>query len=130
MLRKAESVYYPLAIRPSSSSDSKADPASSEAGDIQSSLPKVPPAANTPSKGAKQAEDTSMTGEINKDVVQGSGLPPIAPKDPSKEKETSQNMELVLATLTVPQKRILRIRPKCPPWPQVHNLPWTQKKNL
>ena len=104
VLRKAENVYYPPAIRPLSSSDSKANPASSEAGGIQGSLPKVPLVANTPSKRAEQVEDTSKTGEINKDVVQGSGLPLIAPKDPSKEKETSQSMELVLATLTVPPK--------------------------
>ena len=33
VLKRAESVYYPPAIRPASSSDSKADPASSEAVD-------------------------------------------------------------------------------------------------
>ena len=69
VLRKAKNVYYPPAIHLSSSSDSKADPASSKAGDIQGSLPKIPPAANTPSEGVEQAKDTSKTGEINKDVV-------------------------------------------------------------
>ena len=86
MLRKAENDYYPPAIRPLSSSISKVNPASSEVGDIQGSLPKIPVATNTPSEGAEQAEDTSKIGEINKEVVQGSGIPPIAPKDPSKEK--------------------------------------------
>ena len=37
-------------------------------------------------------------------MVQGADLPPVAPKDPSKEKEASQSMELVLATLPVPLK--------------------------
>ena len=52
-LRKVESIYYPPAISPSSSSDTKANPVSSEAGDVQGSLPKAPPAANTPSKEAE-----------------------------------------------------------------------------
>ena len=104
MLRKAESVYYPPAIRPSSSSSSKADWVSSEAGEIQGSSPKAPPVANTSSKGVEQAEDTVKTGDVNEGVAQGADPPPIAPKDLSKEKEASQSMELVLATLATPPK--------------------------
>ena len=104
MLRKPESIYYPLAIRPSSSLDSKANPVSSKAGEIQGSQPEVPPVANTSSGGAEQAEDTTKTGDVNKEIVQGSDPPPMALKDPSKEKETSQSMELVLATLSIPPK--------------------------
>ena len=104
VLRKAGSVYYPPAIHPSNSSDSKADPVSSEAGEIQGSPSKAPPAANTSSKGVEQVEDTSKTGDVNKEVFQGSDLPPTALKDPSKEKKTSQRMELVLATLAIPPK--------------------------
>ena len=104
VLRKVENDYYPPTIHPLSSLNSKVNPASSEVGDIQGSLPKIPVATNTHSEGAEEAEDTSKIGEINKNVVQGFGLPPIAPKDPLKEKETSQSMELVLATLTVPRK--------------------------
>ena len=51
--RKAESVYYPPAIHPSSSSDSKVDPVSSEAGEIQGNPPLAPPAAHTSSKGTE-----------------------------------------------------------------------------
>ena len=51
--RKAESVYYPPVIHPSSSSDSKVDPMSSEVGEIQGSPPLAPPVAHTSSKGAE-----------------------------------------------------------------------------
>ena len=57
---------------------------------------------------AEQVEDTTKTGDVNKEVVQGVDLPLIAPKDLSKEKETSQNMELVLATLSIPSKKDLK----------------------
>ena len=46
-------------------------------------------------------EDTSKAGEVNIEAVQGSELPPLALRDTSKEKETSQSMELVLATLPI-----------------------------
>ena len=77
---------------------------SSVASEGQGSPSKAPSVANTSSKEAKQAEDTTKTGDINKKVVYGANLPPIAPKDHSKEKETSQSMELVLATLLIPLK--------------------------
>ena len=75
-----------------------------EAGEILSSPPKAPPAANTSSTVAEQAEDTTKIRDVNKEVVQGANLPSLAPKDFFKEKETSQSMELVLATLAIPPK--------------------------
>ena len=66
--------------------------------------PKASLAIGTITKGAKQAEDTSKTGEVNREAIQGSELPSPAPRDTSKEKETSQSMELELATLTIPPK--------------------------
>ena len=42
--------------------------------------------------------------DVNIEVVQGSDLPPPVPRDTSKEKETSQSIELVLVTLTIPSK--------------------------
>ena len=60
MLRKAVSVYYPPAICLRSSADSKADPESSEAGEIQSSPPKAPPAANVSLEGVQQAKGTTV----------------------------------------------------------------------
>ena len=89
VLRKVESIYYPPAIHLSRSSDSKADPASSEVGEIQGNPPKAPLATRTSSKGAEQAEDTSKIWDVNTKVVQGVNLPLLASKDLSKEKETS-----------------------------------------
>ena len=69
VLRRAESIYYPPAIRPSSFSDSKADLVSSEAVEIQGIPSKALPAANTFSKGAELAEDTIGAGDANKEIV-------------------------------------------------------------
>ena len=89
VLRKAESIYYPPTIRLQNSSDFTADP------------PKAPPAIGAIIKGTEQAEDTLKAGEVNREAIQGFELPPPAPRDTSEEKETSQSMELVLATLTI-----------------------------
>ena len=78
---------------------------SSEAGEIQDNPPKAPPTANTSSEETEQAEGVTKTGDVNKWEVQGSDLPSTAPKDPPKEKEASQNMELVLATLPIHSKK-------------------------
>ena len=51
VIRRAESVYYPPAICPTSSSDSKADPASSKAAEAQGSPTRAPPTVNTSSEG-------------------------------------------------------------------------------
>ena len=104
ILRKLESIYYPLAIRPSSSSGSQADPVSSEDGEIQVSPSNVPPIANTSSKGVELAEDTSGMGDANKEAVQSTELPPPISNDRPPKKRTSQGMELVLATLAIPSK--------------------------
>ena len=81
ILKKAKSIYYPPAIRPSSSSDSQAGPMSLEVGEIQGSPSKTPPIANTSSKGEKLAEDTSGAGDANKEIVQSTKLPPPIPKE-------------------------------------------------
>ena len=86
VLRKAKSIYYRPTIRLSSSSDSKADPVSLEAGEIQGIPSKAPPVANTFSKGAELAGDTTGVGDANKETVQGTELPPFVPKDLSQEK--------------------------------------------
>ena len=104
VLRKAGSVYYPQAIRLASSSDSKVDPAPSEVGEAQGSPPKASLADNTFSEGGEQAEDTTRDGDVNEGTVQGADLAPPIPGDLLKEKETSQSMELVLATLAIPPK--------------------------
>ena len=77
---------------------------SSEVGEIQGNPSKIPPAANTSSKGAELAEDASGTRDANKEAVQSTELPPPIPKDCPPKKRTSQGMELVLATLAIPPK--------------------------
>ena len=86
MLRKAGSVYYPLAIRLASSSDSKADPSPLEASKVQGCPPKAPFAADTSSEGREQAEDTTRFGDVNEVPVQGVNLAPTVPRDSLKEK--------------------------------------------
>ena len=128
VLKWAESVYYPLAIRPASSSDSKADPASSEAAEAQGSPTKAPPTVNTSFEGGEQAEDTPKVGDANQGTVQGAGLAPTVPGD--LPKETSQNMELVLLTLAIPSKANPKDRAQVPPQQQIPSLPKMLKKNL
>ena len=74
VLRKVESIYYPPAIRPQNPLGFTFDP------------PKIPPAVGTTSEEVEQAKDTSKVGEVNIEAVQGSDVPPSAPRDTSKEK--------------------------------------------
>jgi len=104
VLRKVESVYNPPAICTLSSTDSKIDPGSSEASQIEDSPSKAHPVANTSQEGVKQAKGTAEAGNVNKEADQAFDLPLMALKDLSKDKETSHNMELVLATLSIPPK--------------------------
>ena len=115
MLRRAESVYYSPAIRLVSSSESKADTASSEAAEAQGSPTRAPPATNTSSEGGEQVEDTTKAGDADQGAVQGIGLAPTIPGDLPKEKETSQSMELVLATLAIPSKLDPKDKVQVPP---------------
>ena len=106
ILRKPESIYYPPAICPVSSSNPKADPISLEASEIQGSQTEASSTANVNTflPRTRRAEDTLQIEDANKDAVQGSNLPPAIPGDSSKEKENSKTMELVLATLSMPPK--------------------------
>ena len=106
-----ESVYYSPAIHLVISWDSKADLASSEATEAQGSPTRAPLAVNTSSEGGEQAEDTTKAGDAN----QGANLAPTLPRDLPKEKETSQNMELVLATLAIPSKVDPKDKAQVPP---------------
>lgn len=91
-LRKAKNVYYPLVIRSSGSLGFKADPVSLEADEGKESPPKAPPIANISSKEAGQSEDAEKEVDTTKEGAHDVALPPIALKDPSKEKEASHNM--------------------------------------
>ena len=103
VLRKAKSVYYPQAIRSSSSSSSKADTPPEVANPEKSSLKKVPPTSGSPSKVAEQLELNETKTEVTKEVAPDATKPPAAPQDPTKDKEVSI-MEIVLASLPIPTK--------------------------
>ena len=51
-----------------------------------------------------QAKDPEKAAETNKENTQDAAQLSVAPSDPSKEKEASKNMEIVLATLPMPPK--------------------------
>ena len=106
--RGADNVYYPPAIRTSSSSGSKAGQVSSEADEGKESPPKVPSTANISSKEAGQSEDVEKTANTTKEGAHDAVQPPIAPRNLSKEKNASQSMEIVLATLPIPSKEDLK----------------------
>ena len=42
--------------------------------------------------------------DLTKEAARDAALPPVAPKDSLKEKEASQSMKIVLATLPIPSK--------------------------
>ena len=130
MLKKAESICYSPTICPVSFSDSKADLASSKAGEAQGSPPKALPIANNSSEGREQAEDTIRTVDVNKDTVQGADAAPTAPGDLLREKETSQSMELALVTLAIPPKVDPKDKAQLPHTAADTSLPRMQKKNL
>ena len=69
MLRKEESIYYPPIKRHQSSWDSTANP------------PKAPPTIGAITKGVEQAKDTTNARKVNREAVEGSELPPLAPRD-------------------------------------------------
>ena len=95
-LRRVESVWYPPAIRASGSSGSKADIATKEANTGKESPTKVLPSVNSPSKEAERPKVAEKETDITKEVAHDVAQPPVAPKDPSKEKEASHNMEIFL----------------------------------
>ena len=106
--RKVESVYYLPTIHVSGSLGSMVDIASKEANDGKESPTKVLPSVNIPSKETEQPEVAEKATDITKEVAHYANLPPVVPKDPSKEKEAFHNMEIVLATLLIPTKEDLK----------------------
>ena len=110
-LRRAKNVYYPPAIRALSSSSCKADTASKEADEGKESPTKTLPIANIPPPPPKEVEQSEVTEKATyatKEVAHDATLPPAIPKDPSKEKKASHNMEIVLATLPILTKEDLK----------------------
>ena len=83
-LRRAKNVYYPPAIR---SSGSMADLVSSGTDEGKESPTKTLPTANISSKEAEPSENAQKAADITQEVAHDATLPPVAPKDPSKEKK-------------------------------------------
>ena len=98
-LRKVEYVYYPSAIRAAAFTSSKADTPSKVAELEKDSTEKVPFLSSSPPKEAEQLEVVEKKANTTKGVALNANKPPIAPQDPSKEKEVPPRMEIVLVTL-------------------------------
>ena len=76
VLRKAENIYYPPAIRAPSSSSSKTD-APPEVVDLEKqSLGKVPPLLGSPTKLAEQPKADEKGVKMNKEVAFDGNVPP------------------------------------------------------
>ena len=102
VLRKTESVYYPQAIRASSSNNSKVD-TPPEVADLEKSSPKVPPSSGSPPKVAKQPGMNEKEIKVTKEVAPDATKPSATPQDSSKDKKASR-MEIVLVSLPIPAK--------------------------
>ena len=102
-LRKAENVYYPEAICPPSSNNSKAYTPSKVANLEKNGSKKALPSSGNPSKVAEQPSVNEKEAEVTKGVPADVIKPSAVPKDPTKDNEASK-MEIVLATLPIPAK--------------------------
>ena len=79
VLRKAESVYYPPAIRASSSSSSKADILPKVADPEKNSPNKIPLSSSNPPKVAEQPGVNGKEAEMTKGVAPNATKPSTAP---------------------------------------------------
>lgn len=110
-LRRAENVYYPLAIcapSPLSSSSPQTTTIPKKVDEGKGSPAKISPSSSSPSKVEEQAKATEKEKESSKGVVLETTKPLVAPKDPSKGKESSKDLEIILATLPLPAKKDLK----------------------
>ena len=101
-LRKAESVYYPPAIRTLGLASSKVDTSSKVAELGKGSLAKAPPSYGSLLKETQQQGVAEKEANANKRVSPDAAKPLTIPQDPLKEKEVPSSMEIVLATLPLP----------------------------
>ncbi|KAK9997904.1 hypothetical protein SO802_017507 [Lithocarpus litseifolius] len=85
-LRRAENVYYSLAICTSGSSGSKADPVSSEANEGKASPSKAPPAAYISSKESGPVEDNEKPRDTTKEVAHDAPCLQFPPKTLQRRK--------------------------------------------
>ena len=107
-LRRAESVYYPLAIRAPASANSKAN-TPFEVVELEKDSPdKALLFSGSPSKVAEQLGVAEKEADTTKGVASDATKPSAIPQDPFKEKEVPPRMEIVLATLQVLAKGDLK----------------------
>ena len=93
-LKRAESIYYPSAIRASSSASTKANPASKVAKIGKDSPSKASLSTDSPSKEAKQPGVVEKEADTTKRVAPNATKPPAAPKDVPQEKEVPPGWRL------------------------------------
>ena len=79
----------PQALRNSSSSGSKANLVSSGIDEGKESPTKALPSANISSKDVEPSKDAKKVANLTKEAACDAALPPMAPKDSSKDKEVS-----------------------------------------
>ena len=103
VLRKAENIYYPEAIRPPSSSSYKADIPLEVADPEKIKSEKALTSSGNPLKVAERPGVNEKEAEVTKGVLLDATKPPAVPYDPTKDNKASK-MEIVLATLLIPTK--------------------------
>ena len=128
-LKRAENVYYPLAICTLSSLGSKANSVSKEANEGKESSTKALPIAISPEM-AEQYEDAKKVADTTKEVAYDAYLPPSAPQEPLKEKEASHNMEIVLQLSLYPPRNTSKVKDQHPPWWPPPSLPRLKRISL
>ena len=104
ILRKPESVYYPLAIRASRPSNSSTNTAPEVAEASKDSPAKVLTSSDKPSEVTKHPRATEKEKNANQGVAPDATKPSAAIQDPPTKKEVPNKMEIVLATLPLPTK--------------------------
>ena len=104
-LRRAECIYYPLAIHASSSIGCKADTTSEEADIGKDSPAKAFLPLDSPSKESKQPGVVEKETDTTKGVSPDATKPLAAPQGLSQKKEVPSKMEIILATLPMPAKK-------------------------
>ena len=106
--RRAESVYYPPAIRIPGSANSKADTSSEVVEFGKGSPAKAPSSSGNLPKETQQQGVAKKEANTNKGVAPDATKPLSVPQDPPKEKEVPSTMEIVLATLPLPAQGDLK----------------------
>ena len=104
ILRRAKSVYYPLAIRASSLANSKTNTALKVAELGKASPAKALTSSDNLSEVVKQSGVVEKEVNTTRGVAPDATKPPTASQDLPVKKKVPTRMEIVLATLLVPTK--------------------------